>query len=778
MIRLKTLILCAPFGALLLGFSAQADSPLASASSSHPQYPISLATDENPATYWHTDWGLKNQKLPAWLQVDLQQAKKVTGFRYAPRADRNRGRVARYSVQVSQTGKDFRTVVPTARFPDSGDPQTVLFAEALSARFLRLVIESSHGEGACTSRHAAVAEFRPLIEGEPQPATISPQAERPNILWITLEDTSPHFIGCYGNEAARTPNIDGLAARGIRFDCAFANSPVCSSARSTIITGALTETLGTGHHRSRYPLPEEVQGFPTFLREAGYYTSNNEKTDYSTSSAPRLIRESWNESSRQAHWEKRAAGQPFFSVFNIEDSHQSRTMTWSYHWYRENIFQRLASEHKVEDSAFPLPPFLPETPECRKHFARVYNSIARADEQVGEILDRLDDDGLTEDTIIFCYADHGEAMPRGKGNPIGLGYRVPFIVSFPDKWKHLNPWGENGTASEELVNFDDLGPTMLSLVGQKPAPWMTGRPLLGQHREEAPRYTFCSRNRIDPTLACSRSVTDGRYLYTRNFRLGPEYPYMKYFDVADLSRLLREANAKGELNEVQRGMFQPGAPEVLYDLVSDPWELNNLAANKEHTKRVNTLREALFQHILEGRDVMMLPEYELALASQKSTPHHLRAQLSAQEFQQILRAADLASRPGIQPEILDLLTAPSPIVRYWAATALCQNGDYPRTTTSYREIDYPPAEIELASARVKFDNDSEAIAVLTKFILASDPLLQLQALQNIQGLGARAATFEQALRQVSKSKDYETRCSAEMTLYLLGQGELSYPDPL
>lgn len=765
------------FFALLLAASSAQTASTSSASSQHSSYPAVLSADKNLTTYWHTDWEKKEERLPAWLQVDMGERKKVTGFRYVPRPDHSRGRVAQYSLLTSEDGESFQSILLGQKFADQSQAEVVTLPRPVEARFLRLVIEKSHGAGKSSIRNAAVAEFSPVIEGVPQQEAAKAETNRPNFLWITLEDTSPHFIGCYGNGAARTPHIDSLAARGIRFDCAFANSPVCSSARSTIITGALTETLGTGHHRSSYPLPDEIKGFPTFLRQAGYYTSNNKKTDYSTASSPRIVAESWSESSGNAHWQRRPAGQPFFSVFNIEDCHQSRTMTWSYDWYRRNIYQRLASENKVSDTAFPLPPFLPDTPECRKHFARVYNSIARADEQVGEILARLQEDQLTEDTIIFCYADHGEAMPRGKGNPIGLGYRVPFIVSFPNKWKHLNPWGENGTTTDELINFDDLGPTMMSLLGQKPAHWMTGRPFLGDHRATRPRYAFCSRNRIDPTLACSRSITDGRYLYTRNFLPGPEYPFMKYFDVADISRLLRQANADGELSEIQGRMFQPGQHEVLYDLAADPWELENLATHPGHAARVKALREALYQHIVEVKDVMMYPEYELALSGKNSTPFALRESLSPEELKRILAAADLASQPGVHPKIAELLTDSSPIVRYWAATALRRDGNYPRSNTSYRELDYPPAEIELATARVQFDKNLEAHVVLAKYALAEDPQLQLHALQNIQGLGPQAAAFEKILRQASASKDYETQCSAEMTLSLLGLGEISYPDP-
>lgn len=608
-------------------------------------------------------------------------------------------------------------------------------------------------------------------------AHAAPGADRPNVLWITLEDTSPHFIGCYGNTAARTPNIDRLAARGIRFDRAFANAPVCSSARSTIITGTLNEVLGTGNHRSALPLPERIQGFPTFLRKAGYYTSNNKKTDYSTSSDKRIIRQSWNESSGKAGWWKRKPSQPFFSVFNIEDCHQSRTMTWSYDWYRKNIYQRLGAGNRIAEDAFPVPPFLPDTPGLRKHFARVYNSIARADEKVGELVARLDSDGLTEDTIIFCYADHGEAMPRGKANPIGLGYRVPFIVVFPEKWQHLNPWGTSGTTTDELICFDDLGPTMLSLAGVRPAPWMTGRPLLGEHRAAPRPHAFCSRNRIDEGTSCARSITDGRYLYTRHFLPGPEFQRLKYFDVADISRLLRRSHAAGTLDEVQDRMFRQTPHELLYDLESDPWELNNLADDPEFSGRLSKLREELFRHIIEVRDMMLRPEYELARISQSSTVFDQGVSEPENELESILRAADIASRPGVQAEIPELLTHDSPVVRYWAATALRGNPDYPRDSVTYAELDYPPAEIELAAARLRFDQNPDARALLEKHALSSDPHLRLHALQRIQDFGAEAGAFKETLEKSLKNGTYDTRCSAEMTLHLIDQRGISYPDP-
>lgn len=604
--------------------------------------------------------------------------------------------------------------------------------------------------------------------------------ERPHVLWLTLEDTSPHFIGCYGNEAAKTPHIDSLAARGIRLTAAFANAPVCSAARSTIITGALNETIGTGNHRSNFPLPDKIQGFPTFLKQAGYYTSNHVKTDYNTSSASRLIRECWHESSTAAGWWKREKGQPFFSVFNFDDCHQSRTMTYSYDWYRSNVLAKLPPEAVVAEDSFAMPPFLPDTPAYRRDVARVYNSISLVDTQIGSLLARLAAEGLTDDTIIFCYADHGEAIPRGKTNPIGLGYQVPFIIVFPPKWEHLNPWGAAGTTSHELINFDDLAPTLLSLIGMEKKEWMTGRPFLGPLREDPPEFTYASRNRIDESEGCSRSITDGHYLYSRHFLPGPEAKWMKYSDVADISLRLRQDLAAGELSAAQSAMFAPQPHEVLYDLRSDPWEMSNLATDPAHSERLSFLRGQLFEHIITVSDIMLRPEYELARISQQSTPYDYGQELATETKRAILAAADLASRPEPDPSLLrKLLASEDATISYWAATAFRQHSHLDRSGLELAEISSYTARIEIAAALYRYDHNRQAFQVLARNARGSIPQLRLQALQRIQELGPKAADFETILKEVAQAKqsDPHSRNSAQVTLHFLNGSKLSSPDP-
>ena len=210
--------------------------------------------------------------------------------------------------------------------------------------------------------------------------------QKPNILWVTIEDTSPEFIGCYGNKAARTPNIDKLAAEGVRFSNAFSTGTVCSPSRTAIITGVKTYCTGTGHHRSKFPLPGYMKGFPYYLQQVGYYTTNHAKTDYNITNEQAFIKTTWNESSVKAGWEDRKPGQPFFAVHNFMSSHQSQTMTNPYQQYQKAILGNLTKDEIIPDDAFDMPPFYHDTPEMRKEMARVYNSITLTDKRIGELL--------------------------------------------------------------------------------------------------------------------------------------------------------------------------------------------------------------------------------------------------------------------------------------------------------------------------------------------------------------------------------------------------------
>ncbi len=612
-------------------------------------------------------------------------------------------------------------------------------------------------------------------------------AARPNVLWITIEDTSPQFIGAYGNPDVHTPNVDRLVREGVRFNRAFAPAPVCAVARNALITGVSPNKTGTGHHRSAYPIPDFIRGYPAYVRDQGYYTTNNSKTDYNNGRAKEIIAESWDESSNQAGWWKRAPGQPFFSVFNIFASHQSRTMTKPRVWYEKNILDSLPDSLVTSAETLHMPPVFRDSPEMREHMARVLNAINYADLQVGELLDRLEADGLRDSTIIFFYADHGEAVPGGKATATGLGYQVPFAIWFPEAYRDLSPWAP-GSATEELVVFQDLGPTLISLIGGEIPDYMEGRAMLGSARAPADDYIFTGRNRIDETPDLARSVTDGRYLYTYNFL--PQYPILKpqkYAFVGDIVQTILADDRAGRLSEGQGRILRPQPTETLFDLQQDPWERNNLIDDAAQADRLARMRELLTERVLAERDLHFLPEVALA---ELAMPYEYRQDRQAYPLESALRTARLDPRSSEERgQLIDSLGAASPLIRYWAATALGRT-PLDRTTESALndalEDAHPTVAMLAAGALVRYAEDhGRAAEVLRNYALDKNQHRALTALQQMQYAGDASREFlsvyREKLRQLETdpgengNMDYNLRSSAETSIFLLGEGPpLSY----
>src|SRR6266545_2020752 len=288
----------------------------------------------------------------------------------------------------------------------------------------------------------------------------APPAERPNILWLTCEDIGPQ-LGCYGDAYADTPNLDRLAAGGMRYRYAWSNAPVCAPARTTIISGLYPPSTGSEHMRSMTSLAPEMKMYPTLLREAGYYTSNNAKEDYNLEHTGKV----WDESSQRAHWRKRAPGQPFLSVFNFLITHESQVRTRPHKWIHD-------------PGKAPVPPYHPDTLEVRQDWAQYYDNITTMDGMEAKVLKELHDDGLTDSTIVFFYGDHGAGMPRSKRWPYNSGLHVPLIVHVPEKFRHLAPkeYRPGGT-SDRMAAFVDLAPTVASIAGIKPPAYMQGSAL-------------------------------------------------------------------------------------------------------------------------------------------------------------------------------------------------------------------------------------------------------------------------------------------------------------
>lgn len=561
----------------------------------------------------------------------------------------------------------------------------------------------------------------------------------PNVLWLVIEDTSPQFIGCYGNNQAKTPNIDRLSKDGIRFVNAFSTGTVCAPSRCTIITGARTFEMGTENHRSNYPIPAMINGFPSYLRNVGYYTTNNYKTDYNTSNAAQLIRSSWDESSDKAGWWNRKPGQPFFSVFNFMDSHQSRTMTNPYDVYKKQVLDVLPIEKQVSDNVIEIPPFFRDSKEMRHELARIYNSISLADHKLGLIIEKLRKDNLLDSTIIFFYADHGEGMPRAKTNGIDLGYRVPFVVWFPEMYKKLSPWGKGGVVTNEMINFSDLAPTLLNLAGVKIPSYMHGRVFLGKGSQLSPKSMFLSSGGSEGVSELTRTVTNGRFSYSRIFMpFMPELYYKKYFEFSDILQFMRRDLKNGVLSNVQAMSFQPRDAEYLFDFENDPWQLNNLAHRPEYQMLLKEMRSETEKNIIKNRDVMFLPGYEMDKISSNSNLYDFRMNDKDYPIKEIYRAASLSgirTTRSLKQQVV-LLRHFNPIVRYWAALGLRSQGirvkDYKKLLFNALDDNYPPVKIIVASILYDQFADSKAAAILKEAITGRNGKLTKLAIQMVQ----------------------------------------------
>ena len=583
--------------------------------------------------------------------------------------------------------------------------------------------------------------------------------QKPNILWVTIEDTSSQFIGCYGNKDARTPVIDKLASEGVRFTNAFSTGTVCSPSRSCIITGVKTYKLGTGNHRSTYPIPEFIKGFPYYLQQEGYYTSNNSKTDYNVANESRFTKEAWNKSSGNAGWENRKPGQPFFAVFNFMDSHQSRTMTEPYSWYLKNVLDKLLENEQIGDNDFDMPPFYNDSPEMRKHFARVYNSIKLTDNKIGELLARLEKDHLKDSTIIFFFGDHGEGIPRGKTNGINLGYRVPFVIWFPEMYKHLSPWGTSGVVTDELINFEDLAPTLISLAGGTIPDHLSGRKLIGKDRSKLTDHQVLSADRSDNGIDLVRSVTNGKYMYSRNFMpFMPEVRYIRYMEIGEIKQQMRKDLVENKLNHLQKSLFEDRPAEFLYDIENDTWETNNLASDRAYKPILEKMRSQLKNEVLQARDILFLPEYEIGLISETSTPYEFRLINKNYPIAEIYKAASLSGFRGkeITEQQIKLLSSANKIVRYWAILGLrsqSQKDLKPFSASILRAMNdsYPPVAVTASAISYQEFGNKSAEENLKKQCAGSNKDIALMAVNYLLYVDNKQP-FTEVIQSVHKMK--------------------------
>ena len=490
--------------------------------------------------------------------------------------------------------------------------------------------------------------------------------DRPNILWLSTEDIGPQ-LGCYGDPVAKTPNLDALAGRGMLFDVAWSNYPVCAPARTTIITGMYAAANGAGHMRCSRPLPEGVAMFPQLLQQAGYICTNQKKEDYNHPKPGKV----WDKTNKKAPLGNRTGNgkgskNPFFSVINHTGTHESKI--------RNRPHQAVTDPQAVQ-----LTQYWPDRPEVRQDLAQYYDNIAKMDQWVGQQIKQLEQAGLADDTIIVFFGDHGSGMPRHKRYAGDSGMRVPMIVYFPEKYKHLAPAGyEPGKHSTELVGFIDLAPTTLSLAGIEPPKYMQGHAFAGVHRQPPAHFLYGFRERMDERPDLSRSLRDERFLYVRNYM--PHLPagqHVNYQMQTPTTRVWREMYDAGKLNDVQRQFWEARSAEEFYDLEKDPEETVNLINDKDYQQEIKRFREAHRQKTMEIRDPGFIPESMLhQIAHQPGNVAGFCADPQRYPLKKIFEVASQAAQTSdsVPPSLLSCADSENPILRYWLAMAFLVRG--------------------------------------------------------------------------------------------------------
>lgn len=613
--------------------------------------------------------------------------------------------------------------------------------------------------------------------------------DRPNILWITAEDMSPD-LGCYGDPYATSPNIDRLAGRSVRYTHAFATAPVCSPARSTLITGVYATSLGTQRLRSQFPIPEAIEGFPAYLRRSGYFTTNNVKTDYNVADEAGLIRACWDRNGPEAHWRDRPdRDRPFFSVFNLMTTHQSRAGVWPRARFEAEVASRLSPEDRHDPSEAPVPPYYPDVPEVRDALARYHDCITAMDAEVGALLAELEADGLADDTIVFFYSDHGMGLPRGKRVLHDSGLRVPLLIHVPDRFSRLSPVGP-GETTDRLVSFVDFAPTALALAGVPIPGHMQGSPFLGPDPGDPRRYVFGARDRVDEAYDLSRSARDGRFLYIRNFM--PHLSWMqpeRYSDAAEIRQALWRLRDKRGLGEGPLTYAAPRkAVEELYDTQADPHQVRNLADDPEHRETLHRLRDRLHRWRAETRDLGFLSETDAWRRIRSTTLYELAR--DPVPLSRIYEAADLVGRPGAVSQQAMLLEDPDPAVRYWGAVGLhAAEGPGQDGRAALRAaLDDPSVavRVEAASALAGLGEPGRSLPVLVATLTLDQPEAVLRAVRALELLGGAAAPARPALRaMLDRAREAEAssddpcwmfvRFSAEAALEGLDRGDETGP---
>ncbi len=468
----------------------------------------------------------------------------------------------------------------------------------------------------CVTLVAGIAPLSSVAQGE--------GGERPNFLLIVFEDMSPH-IGAYGDPVAQTPVLDVFAEEAVLYERAFTTAGVCAPSRAALAMGVPQQSIGAQQMRvssgveledgSRLAYtavpPSYVKAYPELLRRAGYYTTNNGKTDYqlavdSYRGGPFTI---WDDSDAAHPWRGRAEGQPFFAMVNIMETHESWTFPLDLDPDAHPMAQRLGAQLREALTGRPqvhnpadvvVPPFLPDTPLVLEELAQMLDNIHYYERTVARLLAELEEDGLADNTIVIVTTDHGDGIPRAKRSLYDSGLHVPLMVRWPD--------GHGaGTRDGQLVSFADMAPTILQLAGEDVPGWLAGRVFLGPETGPERRFVYAAMDRHDEQQDFSRAVRDDRWKYIRNYE--PERPFFRHLGFRDMQRSMQELwrlHVAGELPpRIEQYFTAPRPEEELYDTWADPYEMANLAQDQRYARVLEQMRAALarYQDRFDDRSV-------------------------------------------------------------------------------------------------------------------------------------------------------------------------------
>ena len=550
----------------------------------------------------------------------------------------------------------------------------------------------------------------------------------PNFVFLISEDNSKHFMKLFDPNGVETPNIEKMAQSGLLYPNAFSNAPVCSVARSTLITGTLTTRTGMYLHRKIKiaPMPDGLEMFPAYLRKAGYYTTNNAKKDYNAEESEDV----WDNSSGKASWQNRPdKSQPFFHQETFHESHESRL-----HFSKEVMRNHIVMDNPDQVNLFPQ---FPDTPLFRYTVAYHRDKIREIDDWVGDKIEELAASGQLENTFVFYFGDHGGVLPGSKGYLYETGLNVPLVVRVPENFKHLVPYTKQ-ESPQAFVSFIDFAPTVLKLAGLEVPGQMDGRPFLGvglnKGKLESRNETFGHADRFDEKYEMVRSVRIGKWKYIRSYQ--PYYPdgmqnNYRYKMMAFAS--WKELFMEGKLDEKEAAFFQEKAVERLYNLETDPFETENLAAGQEVI--LKRMRKRLHEWLVEKNDLGFLPENILVNRALDNPVNFGKA--NHEKIERLITISDWATEAWekVSSDVINSMINGDELERYWAYMVACsfgkQMGDDFLRVPDWQEEKSPIVQLK-AIELVGRMGDKNPMSALTQWLNeSSDPVASLIGLNTL-----------------------------------------------